>query len=80
MEHQVEHVARAFYDVQDEAGVWEHEPENIKERFRDDARTAIALLHDLQERNLMASLQPLTAISPKHEEIDELSVKLSDAA
>ena len=41
---QVEHVARAFYDVQDEARLWEHESEGIKELFRQDARAAIALL------------------------------------
>jgi hypothetical protein len=80
MEHQVEHVARAFYDVQDDVGVWENEPDDVRERFRQDARAAIALLQDVQEKRLIASLQPLLTISPAHGEASELSTRLSDAA
>jgi hypothetical protein len=41
---QVEHVAQAFYAAEC-SGEWHNEPEATKERFRDCARTAIAILH-----------------------------------
>ena len=44
MEYEIEAVARAFYSVEDDAQVWEREPEIIKEEFREHARTAMALL------------------------------------
>jgi hypothetical protein len=80
MENQVEHVARAFYDVQNEAATWEHASEETKELFRVDARTAIALMHDAQEQRLLASLQPLTTILPAYEMASGAAAKISDAA
>lgn len=44
MDHQVEAVARAFFDVEEDARGWDDVPEELKELFRRDARAAIALL------------------------------------
>ncbi|WP_262300171.1 hypothetical protein [Microvirga sesbaniae] len=40
----VEYIAKAFYALQDEARGWDREPERLKEAFRRDARTAIAMV------------------------------------
>ena len=52
MEGEIEAVARALYSVEDDAHVWEREPEIIKDEFREHARIALALLaqHRRQER------------------------------
>ncbi|MBM6583657.1 hypothetical protein ILT44_25995 [Microvirga sp. BT689] len=44
LHQQIEHVARTFYDAQEEVPDWEREPEFLKEEFRQYARDAIALL------------------------------------
>ncbi|MEE1658312.1 hypothetical protein VB618_19100 [Microvirga sp. CF3062] len=51
MEFEIEAVARALYSAEDDAHVWEHEPELIRDKFREHARTALALLaqHRRQE-------------------------------
>ena len=41
MEFEIEAVARALYSAEDDAQVWEDEPEIIKDEFRDLARTAL---------------------------------------
>ncbi|HZH50816.1 MAG TPA: hypothetical protein VEZ16_02940 [Microvirga sp.] len=53
----VEAVARAFYDLQDDARGWEREPEVLKEPFREYARTAIALLHEMEDHRQVAVSQ-----------------------
>jgi hypothetical protein len=45
----VEAVAKAFYELQDDARGWEREPEVLKEPFREFARAAIAMLHQAEE-------------------------------
>jgi hypothetical protein len=52
MECEVEAVARALYSAEDDAQVWEHEPEIVRQEFREYARIALALLaqHRRQER------------------------------
>ena len=52
MEYEIEAVARALYSAEDDAQVWEHEPEILKDEFREHARIALALLaqHRRQER------------------------------
>ena len=52
---QVERVARAFYQAQEEVPDWESEPEFLKEEFRDYARVAIALLEQRREPMLDAA-------------------------
>jgi hypothetical protein len=52
---QVEDVARAFYDAQEEAPDWDSEPEFLKEEFRQYARDAIALLEQHGEQLLAAA-------------------------
>jgi len=79
MKNQIEHVARAFYDVQDNATAWEDASEETKELFRDDARTAIALMLEVQEQRLLESLQPLTTILPADSGVGR-PANLSDAA
>jgi hypothetical protein len=60
MNTEVEFVARAMYDAEDDAQVWDHEPEILKEEFRRYAREAIALLEQeyadqLQEKEYQIS-------------------------
>jgi len=52
MDTQVEYVARAFYDAEDDAQVWDREPEILKEEFRRLAREAIALLNQQRAEEL----------------------------
>ncbi|WP_414472108.1 hypothetical protein [Microvirga sp. M2] len=44
MDQEVEFVARALYDAEDDALLWEAEPEILKEEFRRYARAAIAMM------------------------------------
>ncbi len=44
MDQEVEYVARALYETEDDALLWEAEPEIVKEEFRAYARAAIAML------------------------------------
>ncbi|MFD2225276.1 hypothetical protein ACFSM9_16185, partial [Microvirga arabica] len=44
MDHEIEAVARALYSAEDDAQVWDCEPEVIKQEFREFARTALAML------------------------------------
>jgi len=44
MDQEVEYVARALYESEDDALLWEVEPEILKEEFRRYARTAIAMM------------------------------------
>ncbi len=55
LRQQVEHVARAFYDAQEEAPDWDSEPEFLKEEFRQYAQDAIALLEQHGEQLLAAA-------------------------
>jgi hypothetical protein len=47
---QVERIARAFYDAQEEALDWDSAPKFLKEEFCQNARDAIALLEQRRER------------------------------
>ena len=58
MNTEVEFVARAMYNAEDDAQVWDREPEILKEEFRRYAREAIALLeqeYGLQEKEFEIS-------------------------
>ena len=44
MDDEVECIAKAFYVLQDDARGWDREPERLKEAFRQDARTAMAMV------------------------------------
>jgi len=58
MNTEVEFVARAMYNAEDDAQVWDREPEILKEEFRRYAREAIALLeqeYGLQEKEYQIS-------------------------
>jgi hypothetical protein len=55
LRQQVEYLARAFYDVQEEAPDWDSEPEFLKEEFRQYARDAIALLEQHGKQVLAAA-------------------------
>jgi hypothetical protein len=46
---EIEHIARAFHDAQDDGIAWDSEPEIIKEEFRTYARNAIALFAEYKE-------------------------------
>jgi hypothetical protein len=48
-DHEVEAVARAFYAVTDGARGWDREPDMLKNRFRADARAAIAALDEYSD-------------------------------
>lgn len=58
MDREVEYVARALYEAEDDAMVWEAEPEILKEEFRRYARAAIAM---------MPSDEPRASKAHKHE-------------
>ena len=47
---QVERIARAFYDAQEEALDWDSAPKILKEKFCQYARDAIALLEQRREQ------------------------------
>ncbi len=55
LRQQVEHLARVFYDAQEEVADWDSEPEFLKEEFRQYARDAIALLEQHREPKLAAA-------------------------
>ena len=60
MNTEVEFVARAMYDAEDDAQAWDSEPEILKEEFLRYAREAIALLEQeyadqLQEKEYQIS-------------------------
>jgi len=44
MDFQIECVARALFSAEDNAQSWESAPEELREEFRDLARTALRLL------------------------------------
>jgi hypothetical protein len=44
MNQQIEFIARALYEAEDDAMAWEAEPEILKDEFRHYARAAMALL------------------------------------
>jgi hypothetical protein len=54
MNQQIEFVARALYEAEDDAMVWEAEPEILKEEFRQYARAAMALLASAENKPSMA--------------------------
>ena len=49
---QVEHVARAFYDAENDEQSWDNASELTKEEFRLYARDAIAICQQLQQQRL----------------------------
>lgn len=55
LQQQVEHVARAFYEAQEETPDWDNEPEFLKNEFREYARDAIALFDQHSEPLLTAA-------------------------
>jgi len=46
MEAEIEFVARALYDAEDDAPAWDREPDIIKDEFRRYARVALELLDE----------------------------------
>ena len=55
LKQQIESVARALYDAEDDAQAWDNEPEILKEEFRLHARDAIALFEQSREQMLEAA-------------------------
>jgi hypothetical protein len=58
---EIEAVARALYEIQEEGWSWAREPEQLKDKFREEARAAIAVLdgHSSKAPN-SRSVQPLS--------------------
>ncbi len=52
MENEIEAVARALYAAEDDAQVWEREPEILKAEFRRHARSALELLEQHRSQKL----------------------------
>jgi arginine/lysine/ornithine decarboxylase len=50
MDQEVEYVARALYEAEDDALLWEAEPEILKEEFRRYARAAIAMIGQQEQK------------------------------
>lgn len=61
LNQQVESVARAFYYAEGEGQSWGHEPEILKEEFRQYARDAVTLLEQQRELQLREGLTALSA-------------------
>jgi hypothetical protein len=53
MDHEVESVAKAFYEVSGYQEPWDRAPPVIKARMREDARTAIQSLDDYRGTHLV---------------------------
>jgi len=62
-DEEVEAVARAFYESLDGARGWEMEPLRLKERFREQARVAIAALEQ-HEAETKLKIKPLIVQVP----------------
>jgi hypothetical protein len=43
---EIEVVARALYEIREDARQWDREPEWLKMKYRNEARAAIAILDD----------------------------------
>jgi hypothetical protein len=52
MEAEIEFVARALYAAEDDALIWDCEPEIIKDEFRAYARAALELLADHRKNKI----------------------------
>ena len=50
MEAEIEFVARAFYQAEDDAKVWDREPDIVKDEFRCYAQVALELLAEHRKR------------------------------
>ncbi|WP_134494445.1 hypothetical protein [Microvirga pakistanensis] len=57
MEQEVEYVARALYEAEDDALLWEAEPEILKEEFRCYARAAIAMMARQEQQGRADEIQ-----------------------
>ena len=55
MNSEIEYVARAFYDAHEDAQLWDHEPEIIKDEFRAFAREAIRILSEQEAGKVLAA-------------------------
>ena len=70
MVSQIEHVARAFYDIVHDGKLWDVEFEIIKEEFRLCARNAIDLLQQHQERSLVEAFYSVATLKRQVEHSD----------
>ncbi|QRM29018.1 hypothetical protein [Microvirga sp. VF16] len=52
MEAEIEFVARALYTAEDDAQVWDREPDIVKDQFRLYAQTALELLAEHRNRKM----------------------------
>jgi hypothetical protein len=71
--HEIEAVARAFYGAMEEGRGWEREPQRLQERFRSDARAAIAILDE--HRGAPVAPSPGEPTAPARAPIDEKNAK-----
>ena len=51
MEAELEFVARALYDTEDDAQLWDRDPDIIREEFRLYAHAALELLEEHRQHN-----------------------------
>ncbi|WP_445500237.1 hypothetical protein [Microvirga sp. G4-2] len=55
LDQQIEHVARAFYGVENDEQTWDRAPEDLKEEFRSLALDAIAMVSGCREGSMAPS-------------------------
>ncbi|KLK93156.1 hypothetical protein AA309_10180 [Microvirga vignae] len=55
LDQQIEHVARAFYGVDNDEQTWDRAPDDLKEEFRRFANDAIAMVTICRESSINPS-------------------------
>ena len=55
LDQQIEHVARAFYGVENDEQTWDRAPEDLKKEFRSLAIDAIAMVSSCREDRMAPS-------------------------
>jgi hypothetical protein len=75
MNLEIEYVARAFYDAQDDGWCWDGEPRIVQEEFRALAREALALLAQQEAQYPVSRRQDLASVT-----LDEAAIEIFKAA
>lgn len=55
MEAEIEFVARALYSAEDDAQIWDYEPDIVKDEFRRHARAALELLAERRKPKVFSA-------------------------
>jgi hypothetical protein len=75
MNLEIEYVARAFYDAEDDGCCWDREPRIIQEEFRALAREALAILARQEAQRPVSRRHDLASVT-----LDEEAIMIFKAA